>query len=281
MSRSGKYTVAQFMRDAQEVLDKDIPLEEKQQDIADRLSVLSQRDDLTRFAMPIGPADGSTQNYLLAFEPPFTLLGLSQFDPHYLSPVHEHGDFWVIACGWRGVDRWDMYERKDDGSVPGYADLELVDQIFLPRGATVWMPPPPKSIHSHNNETGGFNYELIFPAAEPMKVEDRLYYDVEERTCWPSLFPPSKIFPDSSWPPHLSGHAQRADLPEVSPASAALSPMAALEQGGALQRASTRESSLRDMFAAAQATVSGLLGRSGCPSCNLIDLAARANLKIA
>lgn len=266
MSRSGKYTVSEFMADAKRVLDSSLPLADKQADIADRMAALSQRDDLTRFAMPIGPADGSTQNFLLAFEPPFSLLGLSQFDPHYLSPVHEHGDFWVIACGWRGVDRWDMYQRNDDRSVEGYADLELVDQIYLSRGKTVWMPPPPRSIHSHNNETGALNCELIFTAAEPMKVEDRLYYDVEEKTCWPSLFPPSTIFPGTRWPPDLPGHrlAQAACDHGHDHVHAAAS--AAAQAGpGTFDR----------LMASARSGIDSLLGRSTCPSCNLIDAVAR------
>jgi len=264
MSRSGKYTVAGFMQDAKRILETELPLAEKQAEIADRMSLLSQRDDLTRFAIPIGPADGSTQNFLLGFEPPFTLLGLSQFDPHYLSPVHEHGDFWVIACGWRGVDRWDMYERKDDGSIAGYADLELVDQIFLPRGRTTWMPPPPRSIHSHNNETGALNCELIFTAAEPMKVEDRLYYDVEEKTCWPSLFPPATIFPGTRWPPDLPGHHLHAaeTCGHGREGAARLEPA---DAPGPLGRA----------LASARAGVDALFGRSDCPSCNLIDSIAR------
>lgn len=67
MSRSGKYTVAGFMQDAKRILETELPLAEKQAEIADRMSLLSQRDDLTRFAIPIGPADGSTQNFLLGW----------------------------------------------------------------------------------------------------------------------------------------------------------------------------------------------------------------------
>jgi hypothetical protein len=260
MSRSGKYTVAGFMADASAILARDLPLENTKEEIADRLSLLSQRDDLTRFAMPIGPADGSTQNFLLAFEPPY-----SQFDPHYLSPVHEHGDFWVIGCGWRGVDRWDMYERKDDGSVEGYADLELVDQIFLPRGKTVWMPPPPRSIHSHNNETGALNMELIFTAAKPMAVEDRFYYDVEEKTCWPSLFPPANIFPGTRWPADLPGHHHAAEALSACGHERPLARMAPTET----------EAVPRGLLASLRNGIGTLVRQANCPSCTMIDTVAR------
>lgn len=266
MSGTANYSVSGFMRDADAILATDAPLEDKKADIADRMSVLSRRDDLTRFALPIGHADGSTQNYLLAFEPPYTLLGLSQFDPHYYSPVHEHGDFWVIGCGWRGCDRWDMYERLDDGSLEGYADLKLVDQVLLPPGGTVWMPPPPRAIHSHNNETGGFNYELIFTSAKPMEPADRLFYDVEEKTCWPTLYAPSKIFPEHRWPPRLPGHDPDSHpKPTAEAASQCRDPShpqtARLPRPGFLGR-------MRD-------GVNRLTRRISCPACDLMAVPAR------
>lgn len=253
-----KYSVRAFMRDANAILATGAALEDKKADIAERMAALSKRDDLTRFALPFGPADGSTQNYLLAFEPPYTLLGISQFDPHYYSPIHEHGDFWVIGCGWRGVDRWDMYERLDDGSVPGYADIRMVDQIFLPPGRTVWMPPPPRAIHSHNNDTGGFNYELIFTAAKPMEPEDRFYYDPDEKACWPSLFAPAKIFPDTPWPPELPGHS-------------------AMIAGGRVTPPVPWRDHAADMLARAADGLRGLK-RHACPVCDLVSAPARLGL---
>jgi len=182
----GRYSIPQFIKDAKAILATDEALEQKKAAIAEHLLELAKRDDLSRFGTSLGPSDASSHSYLLWREQPYTVLTLAQFDPHYLSPVHDHGDFWVVVAGYRGIDRWDMYERQDDGSRPGFADLKMVDQIYVPPGKAVWMPPPPRAIHSHNNLSASTNLELIFTAAMPQPPEKRLIFDVEGHRCWPS-----------------------------------------------------------------------------------------------
>lgn len=198
---SSKYAIPRFISDAKSILASDAGLEQKQAAIGERLSELSKRDDLTRFGFPLGPSDASTQNYLLWREPPYTALVLGQFDPGYLSPVHEHGDFWVVGCGYRGQDRWDMYERIDDGSRPGHAEVKMVDQWHIPPGKSVVMPKPPRAIHSHNNEAEGDTLELIFSAINPLSPEQRIVYDVEGKTCWQSGFNLAGILVGDNYPP--------------------------------------------------------------------------------
>ena len=196
-----KYAIPQFIADAKSILASDNGLEQKQAAIGERLSELSKRDDLTRLGFPLGPSDASTQNFLLWREPPHTALVLGQFDPGYLSPVHEHGDFWVVGCCYRGQDRWDMYERIDNGSRPGHAEVKLVDQWHIPPGKAVWMPRPPRAIHSHNNESQGDTLELIFSAIKPLPPEKRLVYDVDGQACWPSGFNLAGILVGDYYPP--------------------------------------------------------------------------------
>src|SRR5690606_25207504 len=137
---------------------------------------LSKTPDLIRMGASLGPADGCSNSMLLWREPPHYSLLLAQFDPYYYSPVHEHLHFWVVGCGYRGRDRWDMYERLDDGSVPGHAHLELVDQWEFGPGETVVMPAPPRAIHSHNNDHDEPLWELIFSAAPGLTPAERLLY---------------------------------------------------------------------------------------------------------
>jgi hypothetical protein len=115
---------------------------------------------------------------------PAVTVGLAvQFDEHYLSPVHEHGDYWVVACAYRGADRWDMDKRLDDGSVDGHAELEMVDQILLTPGMTTAMPPPSRAVHSHNNVFSGATLELIFTAADPLPAHERLLHNPDMNSC--------------------------------------------------------------------------------------------------
>lgn len=198
------YTIPAFVTDAKAILEGSGALQDKKALIGERLADLSKRDDLTRTALPMGPSDASTANFLLWREPPYTALVLGQFDPGYLSPVHEHGAHWVIACGYRGEDRWDMYERRDAGEREGHADVQLVDQWSITPGTVVHMPAPPRAIHSHNNVTAGLTQELIFSMVPPLQPEDRAIYDVEDGRCWPSAFNLGGLLVGDHYPPHGS-----------------------------------------------------------------------------
>lgn len=194
------YRISAFIDDAKTIMASDRPLAERQDEMAERLAHLSKRDDLLRSGLALGPADASTQNYVLWRGAPNIFLGIAQFDEHYVSPVHEHDNYWVIACGYRGHDRWDMYERVDDGSVPGFADLRMYDQYRLLPGETAIMQPPPRSIHSHNNQYSGTTLELIFSMAEPSDPSRRIVYDVEDQTARLSAWKPNDLYLGGDYP---------------------------------------------------------------------------------
>ncbi len=214
MSNAG-YSIQAFVEDAKAIMTEPGTVADKQDAVGHQLSELSRRDDLTRFGYPFGPTDASTANYLLWREPPFTALVLGQFDPGYLSPVHEHGAAWVTACGYAGEDRWDIYERLDDRSRPGFSDVRLVDQWALPPGRFVSMPSPPRAIHAHNNVTSQVTLELIFSYVEPLPQQDRLVYDVESGRCWPSPFNLGGALVGDRYPPFPPDDDDR-DLAEPS-----------------------------------------------------------------
>ena len=113
------YSIEQCMTEAKELLARSTDLEATKWAIGARLQRLAQRDDLTRYALQLGPTDASNGTYLLWREPPFFTLVMIRLDEHFRSPVHEHGDHWVVACGYRGLDRWDVYERPSGQPAPG------------------------------------------------------------------------------------------------------------------------------------------------------------------
>ncbi len=236
-----KYDIPRFIADAKAILASRETLEGQQLAIGERLSELSRRDDLTRHGMPLGPSDASTENYILWREPPYLALVLGQFDPGYLSPVHEHKDFWVVGCGYRGEDRWDMYERLDDGRTPGHAEVRLVDQWHIPRGKAVCMPMPPRAIHSHNNVSSALVQELIFSAAKPLPPDDRIVYDVDNKTCRPSGFNLSGILVGDYYPPRpvasIAQAVRRSFVAGASQALAGLAGLAAANPGVAMRAA--------------------------------------------
>jgi predicted metal-dependent enzyme (double-stranded beta helix superfamily) len=197
---SDAYTIRKFVAEAKEQLDRGLDLADLQQEVGERLVRLSERDDLTSQGAINGPSDASFNSYLLWREAPHLTVVLVEFEPYYRSPIHEHGDHWVVAAGYHGADRWDVYERLDDGSEPGKADLELVDQPVVRPGSWCALPPPPRSIHSHNNMVEGFTSELIFSAVAPLPKMERLHFDLDEGTCRESWFGAAEHLVGDSYP---------------------------------------------------------------------------------
>jgi predicted metal-dependent enzyme (double-stranded beta helix superfamily) len=214
-ARGLKTEVCDLVVDATAILEGTAALEEKKKAIAERLTRLSEIDNLTRVGLPLGPTDASTQNYLLWRQPPHTAVLLSAWEPGYQSPVHEHGDHWVVSCGYRGVDRWDMYERLDDGSKPGYAEVKLVDQYELSRGKAFWMPAPPRAIHSHNNAGNTIAMEILFISTPALPMSERLHYDVEGRECWPTWFRSTSVLNGEYYPPRMAPPSARCRVPRM------------------------------------------------------------------
>lgn len=194
-----KYGIPDFIADAKKVLATNEPLALKKLAIGERLRELAKRDDLLRLGRPIGDSDASNFNWILHRESPNLMLIMVAWLPGYTSPVHEHGDYYVVGVGYAGHDRWDVYERTDDRQTPGHAELKLIDQWNVTPGTVVCMPAPPQSIHSHNNVTSQMTYELLFTATAPLPPGERLIYDVERQVCWPS-YQTGDVF-TGDWPP--------------------------------------------------------------------------------
>ncbi|MCO5066695.1 MAG: hypothetical protein M9924_20120 [Rhizobiaceae bacterium] len=192
-------TVREFAKEAKDIMLQSAPLPEKQAAVADILSELSRRDDLLSLAVPVGHSDATTSTFMLLRNGTMGVM-IAGFAPHYQSPVHEHGNFWVIACGYRGVDRWKMYERLDGGTKPGYSEVRFVEERVVAPHTTSIMPPPPRAIHQHNNITAGETLELLFSYNEPLGPDDRLIYDVEGNACWPSGFKLAGIYGQQNYP---------------------------------------------------------------------------------
>lgn len=193
------YSIKHFISDAKCILSKGLPLEVQKQQVGERLRELAKRDDLLSFGRPIGYTDASNFNWVLYREHPDIMLVMVGWLPGYRSPIHEHADYYPIGVGYRGHDRWDIYERKDDGKTPGYADLELIDQWHVTPGKLVYLAPPPQAIHSHNMLSMDMTYELLFFSTPSLTPEQRLHFDPDEKRCWPTHFS-MDVF-DGEWPP--------------------------------------------------------------------------------
>jgi len=102
---------------------------------------------------------------------------LDEFPNGKLIPPHDHG-IWeaIIVC--TGRLRHTVYERTDDGSVEGHADLRVVeDGVFVPR--EIAMVVPPAEIHSFIAlEERTFVITVVGGEYKPL----RHYYNVDSKT---------------------------------------------------------------------------------------------------
>jgi predicted metal-dependent enzyme (double-stranded beta helix superfamily) len=104
-------------------------------------------------------------------------ISLDEFPNGKKIPPHDHG-IWeaIIVCTGRLSHT--VYERIDDGTVEGFADLRVVeDRIFSPR--EIAMVCPPAEIHSFTAlEDRTFVLTVVGGEYKPT----RHYYQVENKT---------------------------------------------------------------------------------------------------
>ncbi len=92
-------------------------------------------------------------------------------------PPHDHG-IWEALALYSGELRHTVYDRKDDGSTEGYAELEVIDDRTL-RPGDVAMVAPPAEIHGFTARTD--DTWTVTIVGGPYKL-DRCYYNPEENS---------------------------------------------------------------------------------------------------
>jgi predicted metal-dependent enzyme (double-stranded beta helix superfamily) len=108
--------------------------------------------------------DGSLQVYVV------------EFAPGMPTPVHDHVTWGLIGvCG--GQQRTQRYERADDGSDRSHAELRLISDGVLERGA-VYPLLPPNDIHRIETvgETPSYSLHVL---GVDLQRQHRRIFDVE------------------------------------------------------------------------------------------------------
>lgn len=101
----------------------------------------------------------------------------ARFGPEAMTPIHNHGS-WGIVGVYRGEDRYQIWRRLDDGTTPGRARIELVDEMILGPGDVVIMPNPPQDLHAQQGYGGEAAHEFVLFGKNAMALP-RLYFDAE------------------------------------------------------------------------------------------------------
>lgn len=172
-----------FIADVKQVLADDGPTDAGLERIAGLMSELTRNPSVTGVADdPTGNIHSGRQSAPLVIDEESGLtLVRARFGPESMTPIHSHGSWGVIGV-YRGRDRYQIWRRLDEGSGPGEARVEMVDERILEPGDAVVLPAPPQDIHAQQGHDGDATYEFVLFGANTM-VLPRLYFDPENESA--------------------------------------------------------------------------------------------------
>jgi len=88
--------------------------------------------------------------YVLHEEEDHTLMVFAAcFRPGRVTPVHDHGT-WAVVAGVDGEEKNTIYLRTDDGSKPGYGEVQFRGEKVVRQGDAIGMPTG--TFHTVSNE---------------------------------------------------------------------------------------------------------------------------------
>ena len=99
------------------------------------------------------------------------------------APPHDHG-VWAIVVGVEGLERNVFFERTDDRSRPGHAELRRIGEQVLGPGEVLAMPVG--TIHSVSNDTERVSLSLHV-YGQHINFTRRSQFDPEQRTEKPFI----------------------------------------------------------------------------------------------
>jgi predicted metal-dependent enzyme (double-stranded beta helix superfamily) len=145
-------------------------------EILSSVRTLLKRPDLLDIGLN-RPAVNADSSRILYYDPSIMfVLGYSAEAGRY-DPPHNHGN-WIVTGVYTGEVEYTDYKRLDDGSRPGYAEIEPVAHGILKAGDAELTPPPPHDIHSNTMLTE--NYMLVVIGGG--FASKRIYYNPEKKT---------------------------------------------------------------------------------------------------
>jgi predicted metal-dependent enzyme (double-stranded beta helix superfamily) len=99
------------------------------------------------------PQEGGIANYMLAkaVDDSWTVVSTVWW-PDYGTPVHDHM-IWGMVGVWNGMELERRYHRVDDGSRPGYAEMQEIGVAYNRPGDVSGLVPPDDDYHLIHNPT--------------------------------------------------------------------------------------------------------------------------------
>ena len=120
--------------------------------------------------------------YLLHEEPDHSLAIFAvSWLPNRGAPPHDHGT-WAVIAGVDGPERNELFERIDDGTRPGHAELKKVGEKVFRAGDVLAMRTG--QIHSVWNDSDSVSVSLHMYGRNIQHIE-RSQFDLDKRTQTP------------------------------------------------------------------------------------------------
>jgi predicted metal-dependent enzyme (double-stranded beta helix superfamily) len=183
MATTEQYTISQFVEDAKRVVGS---ANGDRKRVVDELRPLVEKvvwdDGLFEERYRAEPENGRPR-YLYHTQPDGALqVYVVEFAPGMPTPVHDHLTWGLIGlCG--GAQKTSRYQRLDDGSEQGHADLKLIEESVLERGA-VYPLLPPNDIHRIETVGDQPSYSLHVLGVD-LSRQHRNIFDVESGKVTP------------------------------------------------------------------------------------------------
>jgi predicted metal-dependent enzyme (double-stranded beta helix superfamily) len=172
-SPTDAYSVDQFMADARATYARLGSTDAGRQALGTILQRLARASDLMPQEELAALHGGEATATLLASDGPESLtLMLARFTTP--TSVHDHGS-WGVACVVQGRDRYQQWERLDDGSDATHAEVRMQTEQDLGPGDVVTWSGPPHDLHAQQGVDGPA-WELVLFGRNVTQLPRR-YFD--------------------------------------------------------------------------------------------------------
>ena len=143
--------------------------------IKEKLGVLTANDSFVQ--QYCGP-EAKVGDHILHKDPELGFMVLNHVkDYERIQPPHDHGDSWAMYSQAVGGTEISEYQRLDDLSKPGYADVRKVRQFTLKRGMVSCYGP--REIHSIHYLPG---VRFIRIVGNDFTLVSQRVFDLENKT---------------------------------------------------------------------------------------------------
>lgn len=148
----GTYGLAEFVQDVETLLDRHPAMPVTIKEVSGHLFRLMEHDGW----LPESCRASRTETYARHLlhkdrQNRFVVLSLVWL-PGQGTPIHDHSCWGVMGLLENSLEEVG-YERLDDGSRPGYAELRELTGRQVSKGSTSYLLPPYQEIHSIGNNT--------------------------------------------------------------------------------------------------------------------------------